>query len=137
METLQGVSIPELTSLEGRKWRTAYSDPASTERVGLEDTVWPVVFAQMEQFIKDVNLTPDVLEFGYDMPVNMFANGEAAMISGSSARVSEFRDQGIDTVILPYFVFMPGAPALLSVVPCLPAQTIMIAISHVGIFPNF
>lgn len=103
METLQGVSIPELTSLEGRKWRTAYSDPASTERVGLEDTVWPVVFAQMEQFIKDVNLTPDVLEFGYDMPVNMFANGEAAMISGSSARVSEFRDQGIDTVILPYF----------------------------------
>ena len=30
-------------------------------------------------------------------------------------------------------VFMPGAPALLSVVPCLPAQTIMIAISHVGL----
>ena len=103
MEALQGVSIPELTSLEGRKWRTAYSDPASTERVGLDNTVWPVVFEQMEQFIKDVNLTPDVLEFGYDAPVNMFANGEAAMITGSSARVLEFRNQGIDTVILPYF----------------------------------
>lgn len=103
MEALQGVSIPELVSIEGRTWRTAYSDPASTESVGLDDTVWPVVFEQMEQFIKDVNLTPEVLEYGYDIPVDMFANGEAAMISGSSARVEEFRDQGIDTVILPYF----------------------------------
>lgn len=103
METLQGLSIPELTSMEGVKWRTAYSDPASTDRVGLDDAVWPGVFEQMEQFIQDVNLTPEVLEYGYDAPVNMFANGEAAMISGSSARVSEFRNQGIDTVILPYF----------------------------------
>ena len=103
MEALQGVSIPELVSIEGRTWRTAYSDPASTESVGLDDTVWPVVFEQMEQFIKDVNLTPDVLEYGYDIPVDMFANGEVAMISGSSARVEEFRNQGIDTVILPYF----------------------------------
>ena len=103
MEALQGISIPELVSVEGRTWRTAYSDPASTELVGLDDTVWPVVFEQMEQFIKDVNLTPEVLEYGYDIPVNMFANGEAAMISGRSARVEEFRNQGIDAVILPYF----------------------------------
>ena len=103
MESLQGISIPELISVEGRKWRTAYSDPASAERIGLDDTVWPVVFEQMEQFIKDVNLTSEVLEYGYDIPVDMFANGEAAMIAGSSARVLEFRNQGIDTVILPYF----------------------------------
>lgn len=103
METLQGISIPELTSVEGRKWRTAYSDPASTERVGLDDAVWPVVFDQMEQFIKDVNLTPDVLELDYEPAIKMFTNGEATMISGSSARVLEFRNQGIDTVILPYF----------------------------------
>lgn len=103
MEALQGLSIPELTSMEGRRWRTAYSDPVSTERIGLDDTVWPVAFEQMEQFIRDVNLTPDVLEYGYEIPVNMFANGEAAMIVGSSARVQEFRNQGIDTVILPYF----------------------------------
>ena len=62
MEALQGLSTPELTSIEGYKWRTAYSDPASTDRVGLDDTVWPGVFERMEQFIKDVNLTPDVLE---------------------------------------------------------------------------
>ncbi|MGN0712481.1 MAG: carbohydrate ABC transporter substrate-binding protein, partial [Anaerovoracaceae bacterium] len=68
METLQGLSIPELTSAAGRKWRTAYSDPASTDLVGLDDTVWPAAFERMEQFIEDVNLTPDVLEYGYDMP---------------------------------------------------------------------
>ena len=103
METLQGLSIPELTSMEGRKWRTVYSDPASTERGGLDDIVWPGVFERMEQFIKDVNLTPDVLELGYTSVINMFAKGEAAMISGSSARVLEFRNQRIDTVLLPYF----------------------------------
>ena len=103
LEVLQGLSIPELTSMEGRKWRTAYSDPASTDRVGLDDTVWPVVFARMEQFIRDVNLTPDVLDFGYNAAVKMFTNGQAAMIAGSSARVEEFRSLGIDTVILPYF----------------------------------
>lgn len=96
METLQGVSIPELTSLEGRKWRTAYSDPASTERVGLEDTVWPVVFAQMEQFIKDVNLTPDVLELDYTPVINMYTNGEAAMISGITIQVEE--NEGVYTL---------------------------------------
>ncbi|MGN0699564.1 MAG: carbohydrate ABC transporter substrate-binding protein, partial [Oscillospiraceae bacterium] len=103
MELLQGLSIPELTSKEGRIWRTAYSDPASTERVGLDDTVWPGIFERMEQFIRDVNLTPDVLELDYTPVINMFANGEAAMISGSSARVLEFRNQSIDTVLLPYF----------------------------------
>ena len=103
METLQGLSIPKLTSEEGRKWRTSYSDPASTDHVGLDDVVWPVVFEQMEQFIKDANLTPDVLELDYDPVIQMYTNGEAAMISGSSARVQEFRDQGIDTVLLPYF----------------------------------
>ena len=103
MEALQGLSIPELTSLEGRKWRMAYSDPASTQHVGLDDVVWPGVFERMEQFIQDVNLTPDVLELDYTPVIRMFAEGEAAMITGSSARVLEFLDRGIDTVFLPYF----------------------------------
>lgn len=89
--------------MEGRKWRTAYSDPANTNRVGLDDAVWPGVFERMEQFIRDVNLTPDVPELDYDPVIQMYANGEAAMIGGSSARVQEFLNQGIDTVPLPYF----------------------------------
>ena len=75
METLQGLSASELSSTDGRKWRTAYSDPASTEKVGLDNVVWPAAFDRMEQFIKDTKLEPD------DINLN----------------------QGIDTVFLPFF----------------------------------
>ena len=103
METLQGLSAAELTTTEGRKWRTAYSDPASTARVGLDDTVWPGVFERMAQFIQDTHLTADDLAQTYDPVMNLFRNGEVAMYFGSSAGVKMFQDEGIDTTFLPFF----------------------------------
>lgn len=103
METLQGLSAAELTTTEGRKWRTAYSDPASTARVGLDDTVWPGVFERMAQFIQDTHLTADDLALNYDDVTGMFRNGEAAMYFGSSAGVKMFQDEGIDTIFMPFF----------------------------------
>ena len=103
METLQGLSAAELTTTDGRKWRTAYSDPASTERVGLDDTVWPGAFERMAQFIQDTHLTADDLALNYDDVTGMFRNGEVAMYFGSSAGVKMFRDEGIDTIFLPFF----------------------------------
>ena len=103
METLQGLSAAELTTTEGRKWRTAYSDPASTARVGLDDTVWPGAFERMAQFIQDTHLTADDLEHTYADVTGMFRNGEAAMYFGSSAGVKVFQDEGIDTTFLPFF----------------------------------
>lgn len=103
METLQGLSAAELTTTEGRKWRTAYSDPASTARVGLDDTVWPGAFERMAQFIQDTHLTADDLENTYDDVTGMFRNGEAAMYFGSSAGVKVFQDEGIDTIFMPFF----------------------------------
>ena len=103
METLQGLSATELKSTEGRKWRTAYSYPASTARVGLDDTVWPGVFARMEQFIRDTGLTAADLELNYDDVTGMFGKGELAMYFGSSAGVQMFREQGIDATFLPFF----------------------------------
>ena len=103
METLQGLSAAELTTTDGRKWRTAYSDPASTERVGLDDTVWPGAFERMAQFIQDTHLTADDLALNYDDVIGMFRNGEAAMYFGSSAGVKMFRDEGIDTIFMPFF----------------------------------
>lgn len=103
METLQGLSAAELTTTEGRKWRTAYSDPASTERVGLDDTVWPGAFERMAQFIQDTHLTADDLALNYDDVTGMFRNGEVAMYFGSSAGVKMFRDEGIDTIFMPFF----------------------------------
>ena len=103
METLQGLSAAELTTTDGRKWRTAYSDPASTERVGLDDTVWPGAFERMAQFIQDTHLTADDLALNYDDVTGMFRNGEVAMYFGSSAGVKMFQDEGIDTIFLPFF----------------------------------
>ena len=103
METLQGLSAAELTTTEGRKWRTAYSAPASTARVGLDDAVWPGAFERMEQFIQDTHLTADDLALTYDDVMNLYRNGEVAMYFGSSAGVKMFQDEGIDTTFLPFF----------------------------------
>ena len=103
METLQGLSAAALKSTEGRKWRTAYSAPAGTARVGLDDTVWPGVFARMEQFIRDTGLTAADLELNYDAVTGMFGKGELAMYFGSSAGVKMFQDEGIDTIFMPFF----------------------------------
>lgn len=103
METLQGLSAAELTTTDGRKWRTAYSDPASTARVGLDDTVWQGAFERMAQFIQDTHLTADDLALNYDDVTGMFRNGEVAMYFGSSAGVKMFQDEGIDTIFLPFF----------------------------------
>ena len=103
METLQGLSAAELTTTEGRKWRTAYSDPANSERVGLDDTVWPGAFERMAQFIQDTHLTADDLALTYDDVMNLFRNGKVAMYFGSSAGVKMFQEEGIDTTFLPFF----------------------------------
>ena len=103
METLQGLSAAELTTTAGRKWRTAYSDPAGNTRVGLDDTVWPGGFERMEQFIQDTGLTAADLEQNYDKVIEMFGNGQLAMYFGSSAGVKVFQNQGIDATLLPFF----------------------------------
>ena len=103
METLQGLSAAELTTTAGRKWRTAYSDPANTARVGLDDTVWPGAFERMARFIQDTHLTAEDLEHTYDDVMNLFRNGEVAMYFGSSAGVKMFQDEGIDTIFLHFF----------------------------------
>ena len=103
METLQGLSAAELTTTAGRKWRTAYSDPANTARVGLDDTVWPGAFERMARFIQDTHLTADDLAQTYDAVMDLFRNGEVAMYFGSSAGVKMFQDEGIDTIFLPFF----------------------------------
>ena len=103
METLQGLSASELSSVEGRKWRTAYSDPDNTKREGLDSTVWPEAFERMEQFIQDTGLSQDDLDMNYDDIVEMYQSGKLAMYFGSSAGVKMFQDQGINTTFLPFF----------------------------------
>ena len=103
METLQGLSASELSSVDGRKWRTTDSDPDNTKREGLDSTIWPEVFERMEQFIKDTGLSPDDLDMNYDDIVEMYQSGKLAMYFGSSFGVKMFQNQGINTTFLPFF----------------------------------
>ena len=103
METLQGLSASELSSVDGRKWRTTYSDPDNTKREGLDSTIWPEAFENMEQFIKDTGLSQDDLDMNYDDIVEMYQSGKLAMYFGSSSGVKMFQDQGINTTFLPFF----------------------------------
>ena len=102
-ETLQGLSASELSSIDGRKWRTTYSDPDHTKREGLDSSVWPEVFERMEQFIQDTGLSRDDLDLNYDDVVEMYGSGKLAMYFGSSSSVKMFQDQGINTTFLPFF----------------------------------
>ena len=103
METLQGLSASELSSVDGRKWRTSYSDPDNTKREGLDSTIWPEAFERLEQFIKDTGLSPDDLDMNYDDIVEMYQSGKLAMYFGSSSGVKMFQNQGINTTFLPFF----------------------------------
>ena len=103
METLQGLSASLLSSAEGRKWRTEYSDPTNQERVGLDDVVWPQAFETMAQFIEDTGLRASDTELIYDDIMEMFSSEQLAMYFGSSQGVQMYRDQGLDTLFLPFF----------------------------------
>ena len=103
METLQGLSVSELSSAAGRQWRTAYSDPASTEKVGLDDTVWPAAFENLEHFIRDTGLNAADLTLNYDDIMDRMRSGKLAMFFGSSANVKILSDEGLDTTFLPFF----------------------------------
>ena len=103
METLQGLSASELSSADGRRWRTTYSDPDSTKREGLDSTVWPEAFERMEQFIQDTGLNQDDLDMNYDDIIEMYQSGKLAMYFSSSAGVKMLQDQGINTTFLPFF----------------------------------
>ena len=103
MEVLQGLSIPELNSMEGQIWRHAYEAPDS-ELSGLDTLIWPAAFERMEQFIADAGIQPGDTELAYSTNIKMFRAGEAAIIRASGANVAAFQQQdGIHAVMLPYF----------------------------------
>ena len=104
LETMQGCAIPELMSLEGTKWRMDYESETAGSQVGLDDTVWPKVFAKYEQFLKDVHFQPGDEELNFGPVTQPYLDGQTAMIraTGSMAE-SIMAEDGITSVMLPYF----------------------------------
>ena len=103
MEILQGLSISDINSLEGRMWRSAYEDPNNLEVTGLDDEVWPEAFERMEDFIEDAGIRPEDCELGYDEVMNRFMEGKVAVIRSCGSNTVELNEMGVEAVFLPYF----------------------------------
>ncbi len=104
LETIQGCAIPELMSLEGTQWRMDYESETDDHQVGLDDTVWPMVFEKYAQFLKDVRFEPGDEELRFTPVTEAFRNGQTAMIRNTAALADIItKEDGFNSVILPYF----------------------------------
>ena len=104
LETMQGCAIPELMSLEGTRWRMAYECETADCQVGMDDQVWPKVFAKYEQFLRDVRFQPGDEELNFNPVTQPYLNGQTAMIRATATMAEELTaEYGLQSVILPYF----------------------------------
>ena len=101
MEVLQGLSIPVLQSIEGRKWRQQYESGAVQE---LSEEVWLPVFENFIDFSQKAGLGEEDASYPNRTPKDMFSEGKDAMYRGTGADVITFPGRGQDEVLLmPYF----------------------------------
>ncbi len=104
LETMQGCAIPELMSLEGTQWRIAYESGDPDTPVGLDDQVWPKVFEQYEQFLKDVHFQPGDEELDFTPVTVPYREGKTAMVRDTATFAQSITaEDGVTSVILPYF----------------------------------
>ena len=101
METLQGISISALQSIEGRKWRQQYESGATNQ---LSEEVWLPVFEKFFDFKKKVGLGAEDAAYSNVDVDALFTAGKAAMFRGTGVDVITFPGRGQDEVLLmPYF----------------------------------
>ncbi|MGM9528559.1 MAG: carbohydrate ABC transporter substrate-binding protein [Phascolarctobacterium sp.] len=104
MEILQGLSIPQLQSREGQKWRFVYENPKGNQRPGLDDKIWPRAFERMENFIKDTGLEPGDVDYEYNKVMHLFTTQKAAMARFTGPLALQYaKEFKMDLVFLPYF----------------------------------
>ncbi|MGN1140738.1 MAG: ABC transporter substrate-binding protein, partial [Oliverpabstia sp.] len=100
MEVLQGMSIANLLSMEGREWRQQYESGSTNQ---LSEEVWMPVFEKFFDMAEKVGLGEEA-EMVNRIPKEMFTEGKAAMYRGTGADVITFPGRGEDKVsLLPYF----------------------------------
>ena len=104
MEILQGLSISQLQSLEGLKWRSYYENPKWDDKPGLDQKIWPQAFERMERFIADTDLRPGDSNIEYNIAHKYFAEEKAAMMRLTGALMLRFAQRhNMQLVFLPYF----------------------------------
>ena len=104
LEILQGLSISELISYDGKRWRDDYEDPTNGYSE-LDDVIWPKAFERMDKFIQDVKLQPEDVEMEFDKVLDLFRNNKVAMIRETGTTLLNEKEQNNkkELVMLPYF----------------------------------
>ena len=104
LEILQGLSISELISYDGKRWRDDYEDPTNGYSE-LDDVIWSKAFERMDKFIKDIKLQPEDVEMDFDKVLDLFRNNKVAMIRETGTTLLNEKEQNNkkELVMLPYF----------------------------------
>lgn len=101
MEVLQGASIPNILSMEGREWRQKYESGATNQ---LSEEVWMPVFEKFFDMKDKIGLDKADAAMDNREPKDLFTEGKAAMFRGTGADVITFPGRGEDEVLMmPYF----------------------------------
>lgn len=104
MEALQGCAIPELMTMDGVMWRSAYESESGGNQVGLDSKVWQTVFEKFAQYMQDTGIKPEDTERSFAMNKSDLLEGKAAIMRATAGDcVVLRRDEGMNTVMLPYF----------------------------------
>ena len=101
MEVLQGFSISQLLSMEGREWRQQYESGATNQ---LSEEVWMPVFEKFFDMKERTGLGEAETQMTNQDPKGLYTAGKLAMYRGTGTDVIAFPGrEGDRSILLPYF----------------------------------
>ncbi|MGN0701879.1 MAG: 5'-nucleotidase C-terminal domain-containing protein [Lentihominibacter sp.] len=101
MEVLQGFSIAELQSMDGREWRNKYESRKTDQ---LSEKVWMPVFEKFFDVMKETGIDVKETEMANMDAKELYAQGKVAMYRGTGYDVIGFEGrEGDKSVLMPYF----------------------------------
>ena len=101
MEVLQGFSISQLLSMEGREWRQQYESGATNQ---LSEEVWMPVFEKFFDMKGKTGLGEAETQMTNQDPKRLYTAGKLAMYRGTGTDVIAFPGrEGDRSILLPYF----------------------------------
>lgn len=101
MEVLQGFSISQLLSMEGREWRQQYESGTTNQ---LSEEVWMPVFEKFFDMKEKTGLGEAETKMTNQNPKELYMAGKLAMYRGTGTDVIAFTGrEGDRSILLPYF----------------------------------
>ena len=101
MEVLQGFSISQLLSMEGREWRQQYESGTTNQ---LSEEVWMPVFEKFFDMKEKTGLGEAEIKMTNQNPKELYMAGKLAMYRGTGTDVIAFTGrEGDRSILLPYF----------------------------------